>query len=102
MGESLKNIGKWGTTTFGKVQPSRGVERMEEEVDELRDAVREGQGEHRIAQEMADVVIVLCHIADSMGVDLQRFIDAKMVTNRERKWNVHEDGTGYHVKEKNE
>ena len=52
-----------------------------------------------IVEEAADVVIVLCHLAGSMDMDLGAAIEAKMEVNRARQWRLSGNGTGYHVKE---
>lgn len=51
----------------------------------------------KVAGEMADVLIVLYRAAEAAGVDLQKAVDAKMRTNREREWDVGEGGDGRHA-----
>ena len=50
-----------------------------------------------IAEEMADVVIVLYRAASAAGIDLHTEIDRKMAINRKRDWRREAGGTGRHI-----
>jgi NTP pyrophosphatase (non-canonical NTP hydrolase) len=120
--ETQETIGRWARATFpgGDDQSPRHCLRLLEEVVELcraagaskrkildtitlalRDDLvfRKLDPPEKIAEEMADVAIVLAVIAHRRGVDLQAEVDEKMRVNRSRTWKSHGDGTGYHVKE---
>lgn len=49
--------------------------------------------------EMADMVVVLSHMAASLGHDLQKAVDLKMRVNRARTWAITAEGTGTHTSE---
>lgn len=90
--ETLRSCGEWAHTTFGRATIPRALARAEEELIEAKEAAPED-----VLEEIADVVICLAAAALSVG-DLQTAIDRKMAINRERKWDVRGDGTGYHRK----
>jgi hypothetical protein len=52
----------------------------------------------KIADEAADVLIVLYGVAGMRGFDLHAEVDRKMAVNRARRWAANGDGTGYHIK----
>lgn len=84
--ETLETIAAWCEETFGPIEPARIAERAAEEMDELR-------AEPTRVEEAADVVIVLSRYP-GLWAEVQR----KMAVNRQRKWRLMGDGTGYHVK----
>ena len=99
MNETFKTINDWAQETFnGGVELHRGVERADEEFDELYEAVFVGKSLEDTAMEIADVIIVLSHTAESNGIDLQKAIDKKMSINRARNWKLNDDGTAQHVR----
>ena len=96
----LFEVSEWARETFGPVEPIRAVVRANEEMAELLKAACCATSEadlEKMAEEAADVVIVLCHLAGALHIDLGWAIEKKMVTNRLRKWRVDGDGTGYHI-----
>lgn len=121
--EDQNTIGAWQSETFGPVTDGGKitVSRMFEEVVELCYAIgitqqellhtvhktmgnlvlKEMQGKnHRtsqaIAEEMADVGIMLMGAAHHQGINLQQEIDTKMVKNRNRNWYRRDDGRFQH------
>lgn len=52
-----------------------------------------------LADEAADVLIVLYGMAALYGFDLHAEVDRKMEINRDRKWIANGDGTGRHVRQ---
>jgi NTP pyrophosphatase (non-canonical NTP hydrolase) len=50
-----------------------------------------------LADELADVAIVLAGTASAFGIDLQAAVDLKMAENRGRRWKADGRGTGKHV-----
>lgn len=95
--ETSQTIREWGDTTFGApTDLTVLVQRARVEMDELEQALREG--DHAEAgREAADVVILLHRLAAIIGQDLNEQVDAKMITNRARKWKSKGDGTGGHI-----
>jgi len=95
--ESSQTIREWGDAIFGAPKDlTILVARARMEMDELEEALREG--DHAEAgREAADVVILLHRIAALIGADLYEQVDAKMQINRARQWKAAGDGTGSHV-----
>jgi hypothetical protein len=54
----------------------------------------------KAAEEVADVVIVLCRLMTRMGRNLGEEVPRKIAINRTRQWNLTADGHGYHVRDK--
>lgn len=84
----------------GLVTPEAQLEKLEEEVDELREEIKYAvpASEHVLA-EAADVVIVaamLCRVYGFDWGDLESAVHAKMVRNARRTWAAH-NGTARHV-----
>ena len=86
----------------GLVTPEAQLEKLEEEVDELRGeikyAVRRMRPLHVLA-EAADVVIVAAMLCRAYGFDwsdLESAVHAKMARNVRRTWAAH-NGTARHV-----
>ncbi len=116
--EDQTSIGAWIDDTFpGGVahSPRKAIRALEEMVElcvmagasnaEIMTAIRKALDENKqadpskVAEEAADVVIVLYGLAHLDSFDLHAHIDAKMQKNRKRKWKPNGDGTGYHIKE---
>lgn len=93
---TFEKIGHWAIQTFGEPKPMTAAARANEEMAELLMHVAKGEM-GKASVEAADVVIVLCHLAASAGIDLQAVISEKMEINVARRWNV-AGGVGYHVK----
>jgi NTP pyrophosphatase (non-canonical NTP hydrolase) len=99
--ETQEAIAKWATQTFGSaVSLSRVAARANEEMAELLRATTGNADGKMIAQEAADVVIVLFRLAELCGQDLLTLVDEKMQINRARVWKKDETGHGYHVRDK--
>ncbi len=98
--ETQDSIAKWADETFGRVTTdARIAARINEEMAELLRAVTADMGPEKIAEECADVVIVLYRLITRQGGDLFEEIDKKMATNRARVWKKDGTGHGYHVSE---
>ena len=96
--ENQKSISDWIEQTFGPVgSNARVVARANEEMAELIRSVTIDDNHPDLAEEMADVVIVLYRAATRLGVDLHQEIDRKMAVNRGRKWQLDGSGCGYHT-----
>ena len=95
--ETSSTIRTWGDATFGAPSDLTVlVARARLEMDELEQAIREGDMAEA-GREAADVVILLHRLAGILGLELNEQVDAKMAINRARKWKTTGDGTGSHV-----
>lgn len=74
----------------------RLVARAEQELIELRDALREKKEAEEIIEEAADVAILLHRLVALLGSDLDVAVTQKMIRNRQRQWILAGDGTGQH------
>ena len=82
--ESLRHsVVEWARSTFGT---KRTIEQFFAAALKLVDEARELAGNPLSAEEMADVQIVLWHIAGDAGVDLLDAVEAKMRVIRSRDW----------------
>ena len=98
MQETSQSILAWGDETFGPItDPARFIERAEQELTELKEALRDGNT-REAGKEAADVVILLHRLMGALGKDLMDEVDAKMAINRQREWMSAGDGTGSHTK----
>lgn len=98
MTETQNSIVAWIEATFGPVPTNaRIVSRANEEMAELLRCVTLDDAHPDLAEEMADVVIVLYRLAKNLGVNLQEEVDRKMAKNRSRSWKLDHQGSGYHV-----
>jgi NTP pyrophosphatase (non-canonical NTP hydrolase) len=124
--ESQRSISEWGQYIFGKAKdpallvgralnefaelmelllPEQTGKKFVEVCDSLRARIRTPNAvfpasrnlEGELAEEMADVMIVLLQAAEAYDIDLLGAVDAKMKVNRARKWNVTESGIGQHA-----
>lgn len=95
-------IHEWRLATFGKATPERAFERTTDEWEELALMFEEGlrcRTPLDVAEECADVVIMLGAVVAELGLDLADEIEKKMAKNRARKWHTLGDGTGNHIEE---
>jgi NTP pyrophosphatase (non-canonical NTP hydrolase) len=105
MKETQKTISEWGAETFGyPVSVKAIVDRMLKEAKELEEFTThvnfENKGSYEeIADECADIYIVMCQVMNVIGYNLHACVDHKMQINRARKWQRLGDGTGQHIKE---
>lgn len=100
MRENQQTISQWIEETFGPAgSNARVVARANEEMAELLRNVTIQDDHPAMAEEIADVFIVLYRVATRLGVDVHEAIDRKMAVNRARKWALDGSGCGYHVKE---
>ena len=86
MSETFESINEWCDSTFGPATIPQIIARAKEEFEELEAP----DADHAI--EAADVVICLCRVP-GFAEALQR----KMAINRNRKWRLTGNGTGYHI-----
>ncbi len=96
----INECGTWADKTFPKATPETIMAHMQEEVDELTAAVDEHTdiGEETkamIAEEMADVQLLLFHLAHKLNVDLPAATFEKFETNKKRKWSTKPEKEGH-------
>lgn len=63
-------VGQWGMQTFPEATSDTIIAHMREEVVELQEAT-DGYEEHGVGEELADIGLMLLHLAHRYGVDLQ-------------------------------
>lgn len=98
LSETSKSIDIWAEAAFGPVGDLNDlIQRAAEELDEIRQAVRNREPADAIVMETADVAILLHRIAAVSGFDLAEAVDRKMRINRGRHWRRSGDGTGRHL-----
>ncbi len=99
--ENQHGISDWADRTFGPASSNaRVAARANEEMAELLRALTADDEHDKAAEEVADIVIVLCRLMTRLGRDMGEEIDRKMTINRGRTWNLTKDGHGYHVRDK--
>lgn len=104
LSEQERHILNWAQGTFGPVQDlTRLSARAAAELEELQEIVPplapdlvEADAAGAIAEEAADVVILLARLCAEMGLSLEAAIDQKMIKNTGRVWDLAGDGTGQH------
>lgn len=97
-----QDIAGWCWQTFGMPESVDViVDRAITEMIEMEMA-REDGDHGRLIEEAADAVIVLKHLAEYVGYDLEATIAAKMAINRERSWQCHGNGDGTHLPSEND
>ena len=98
--ETEQSITDWAAKTFGgEVTPAVLAVRANHEMAELlRELIIHDPSPEKIAEEAADVLIVLYRIFGLCGTTAQQAIDEKMAVNRRRRWKTTGDGVGWHVK----
>jgi hypothetical protein len=72
-------VGEWGAETFPASTDQAKLAHLAKEFDELRAAPSSGE-------EMADMVMILSHLAYAHGVDLMAEIGKKLEVCRARRW----------------
>ncbi len=94
-----QDIHAWQVETFGPAtSPERAFARCTKEWDELLLALHES-GPADVAEECADVAILLCRVAAALGFDLADEIEKKMAINRARKWPAPGTGPSQHIED---
>lgn len=105
-------VKKWCNETFGKDRdPYTIMVKMQEEVAELTMCVHEyqhwstTQNKRKVQLEMADMMILLINLADTLDMCYDSFVDTvhiKHHVNRQRTWEKQENGTFKHSAKDNE
>lgn len=100
MSETQQSITEWANATFGEPIHNESIAtRALDEMHELLDALYDDDKHPKAADEAADVLIVLMRLFDRLGTTWQAEVDRKMAINRARKWNLHGNGHGSHIKD---
>lgn len=92
-----REITTWAAETFPDATMDDIAHKFGDEVAELFCDAGVWAEHGEVADELADVAILLYQIADRCGVDLDTVVREKMETNRARTWERLDDGTWRHV-----
>lgn len=84
---------QWGEKTFGDGNAASLVKRAQKEMDELAIEAENGWTEEAL-EEAADVILIL-----TRAPGFAQAILRKQKINMDRKWELHGDGTGSHIRE---
>ena len=91
--ETWESIAQWCDETFGPATAARMAARANEEMAELIDkATQTNTYDEGVLIEAADVVICLARFPGIWAA-----VERKMAINRQRKWRLTGEGTGYHI-----
>ena len=76
------------------------IQHLRNEVEEL-DKEEFDPHKDKMGFEMADIVILVCHLAGREGIDLQDFVEKKIIRNNSRIWSEPDKVTGviHHLKD---
>ena len=104
IGERALKITDWAEETFGPAPSvARIAARANEEMAELLRKATMPEGTHsaeEIAEEAADITIVLYRVCRVLGKDLDAEVDRKHGINEGRNWQLDGTGHGYHVRQR--
>ena len=81
-----KEVVDWHQETFPVATLKAITDKMEEELVETLDEVRNGTDKNALAAELSDVVIVACSLLERLGIDFESAIRNKLETNKKRTW----------------
>lgn len=82
-----KDVKGWADSLSPSRRPQDAVVKLVSEAAELLDAVL-NKDVAAVADELADVQILLADLAEMHGLNLIQVARVKMLTNRRRKWEV--------------
>jgi hypothetical protein len=90
MKETQHTISDWAVNTFGAAGSNLNIaKKAQEEMHEILEELGENDLSTNAIIEIADVMIVLYHLATDLGCpDIHAVIDEKMTINRTRKWDL--------------
>lgn len=90
----LVEVGEWGAQTFPASTDRAKLAHLAKEFDELKADPSSGE-------EMADMVMILSHLAYAHGIDLMAEIRRKLAVCRGRRWGDPDaDGVVEHIRER--
>jgi NTP pyrophosphatase (non-canonical NTP hydrolase) len=92
-----ESVGQWADTTFPQSSWQSIASHLQEETQELENALytapREGRGQ--FGEEAADCFLLLLHLAHKEGFSLIGEVITKDAANRQRTWETDDQGRGY-------
>lgn len=88
----IASYGQWAMDTFKKANVASTLEHLKLEVAELERKPDD-------ASEMADVVLLVMHLAHRQGLDLSAAILRKFEENKQRNWSEGQGGLYHHQEE---
>lgn len=96
--ETQASIANWSRQTFGEALTLATIAaRANQEMAELIRKTTAPNTDHAaIAEECADVLIVLYRLVEACGFDMHEEVNRKMSINRQRTWHLDGDGCGQH------
>lgn len=89
-----QDCGRWSEKTFPKSTPESIASHLLEEVDEIFIAVKESDNV-QTAFEIADVMLLLIHLAHKLDIDLGLAVIDKFQKNKNRQWETEPNEKGY-------
>lgn len=94
-------VGTWATTTFPRATPTSIVAHLKRECDELARAIAQDErSPAAVAEEAADCLLLLLHLADTLDFSLLDATEDKQHTNEDRTWGTPDrEGVVEHVRE---
>lgn len=96
-----KQAHEWEQETFDHTDQNL-LRKFKEEFEELCDELEHSGSAECVADEMADVFIIMSMFAERFGVDILAAACQKMEINKKRKWAKDENGSYQRVKETND
>lgn len=92
-------INDWQNATFPKTTSIAAAVKLNGEVAELMEAISTGKPVHDIAEELADIIHLVCDVARTYDppLDIDFHTWRKLSINHDREWDIRSDGTGQHV-----
>lgn len=98
--EDQYSVLEWVRGTFGlDSSPMAVAVRTQKEMVELLEKIEYDADPDEIAEECADVAIMIMQLCSKYNRDLRWAVDRKMEKNRGRRWSVNEKGIAQHVPE---
>jgi NTP pyrophosphatase (non-canonical NTP hydrolase) len=109
MSDFQREVGEWGNITFTEATTASMCAHLKREVIELDDAARRlrtfapgydpVQRRKDLAEEAADCLMLLLHIAHRNSIDLEEAARQKFEVNKRRQWGKPDaDGVCEHIK----
>lgn len=93
-------VGQWAEKTFTKATDQTVLTHMKREMVELEESVAHGNLKPELAEECADIYLLLLHLAHRNKFDLQAFAKRKHEVNTQRLWGAPDaEGVVEHIKE---
>jgi hypothetical protein len=100
-----ERVARWRKAKIPNATLAGQLDKLDDEAKELRNQIpppdwiinpAELPG---ILNELCDVIIVGCNVADLAGISLAELLDAKQTKNEQRTWKADSTGKAQHVKE---